>query len=372
MDIPDFFHKFPFPEPAKVRRKIYPLFLPFSGCGERCVFCAQDIQTGERQGTVEKKLEKAAIALKARRDRGLAPPELAFFGGTFTALPEKNFTACLDFAECMRKAGLVVAARCSTRPDALFPTRLEALKDAGFSLVELGVQSFSDRALSRSRRGYSGKEAQAGCESVLAAGLGLGVQLLPGMPGLDFDGAFEDVERTARLDPACVRLYPCLVLEGTVLAEYWRNGEYKPWEFSPTTEFLAHACLRFWQAGIAVIRIGLAEEPGIKENVLAGPRHPSLGNMARSLALYYYIRDRMLAAVGNGGAVPRLGKSSGSESVRLLAPRFCQGEFWGWKGSLAPLYAGIGLGKENVSWWEGKEFRLYGAETFMPVNSKLT
>ena len=366
MDIQDFFHKFPFPGPPKLRRKIYPLFLHFSGCRERCVFCAQDIQTGKMRGAVEKKLESAESDLKARRDRGLPSPELAFFGGTFTALPEKEFAACLNFVEGMRKMRLIGAARCSTRPDALCSTRLNALKDAGFSLVEFGVQSFSDKALARSRRGYSGKEAQSGCESVLAAGLDLGVQLLPGMPGLDIARASEDVERTIRLDPACVRLYPCLVLKGTVLAEYWRNGEYKPWDFGLPTEFLARACLRLWQAGIAVIRVGLAEEPGLGENVLSGPRHPSLGNMVRSLALYFYIRDRMLLAAGNGGAVFRPEIFSGSENVRLFAPRFCQGEFWGWKGALAPLYADIGLGKENVVWWDEEEFHLCGAETPLP------
>jgi histone acetyltransferase (RNA polymerase elongator complex component) len=350
----DFSCLFSFPEPRKLRRRVYPLFLPFSGCGERCLFCAQEIQTGVRSGPVEDRLKSAARDLSAGRDCASGPPELAFFGGTFTALPEKEFSACLRFAERVRKEGFAAATRCSTRPDALSPSRLTALKNAGFSLVELGVQSFSDCALARSRRGYSGQTAQEACEAVSAAGLDLGIQLLPGMPGLDPVLAFADVERATSLGPVCVRLYPCLVLAGTPLADIWRGGEYVPWELDLTTDFLARACLTFWQKGIAVIRLGLAEEPGFAALALAGPRHPSFGSMVKGLALHYYLRDKILAAVP-----PPRGNAEGSPAkFALFAPRFCQGEFWGWKGSLIPLYAGIGLHKGNVFWWEKEDFFL--------------
>ena len=75
------------------------------------------------------------------------PIELAFYGGTFTALPERLQMECLALAMQAKEKGIVCRVRCSTRPDALRPDRLQALRHAGLDLVELGIQSFHTEAL---------------------------------------------------------------------------------------------------------------------------------------------------------------------------------------------------------------------------------
>ena len=329
---------------------IYPVFLPFSGCPGRCLFCAQDIQTGRAPAPVLRHLDNAAEALEKRLEQGLPALELAFFGGTFTALPPEELQACLDFAIFWRKKGALLSFRCSTRPDRLDRPLLEALKTAGCAMVELGVQSFSDPALARSQRGYTGARAQAGCRMVKESGLRLGIQLMPGIPGLEPEAARRDIDVTLALAPDCVRLYPCLVLAGAPLADCWRAGRYVPWNLPDCVDFLARACLRFEQTGIAVVRMGVAEEPGLAEQVLAGPRHPALGNMVRALALHLYLHERMREFEA---AFP--GVRPG-----LFAPRRFQGEFWGHRKELAPAYAALGLTKETVRWWEHDCFALAG------------
>ena len=47
------------------------------------------------------------------------PIELAFYGGTFTALPERLQMECLALAMQAKEKGIVCRVRCSTRPDAL-------------------------------------------------------------------------------------------------------------------------------------------------------------------------------------------------------------------------------------------------------------
>ena len=78
----------PWPPPAR-SRPIVPVFLPFRGCATRCIFCAQDIQTGRspQEAGPDGILDKAGAALELRAAHGLPPAELAFYGGTFTALP---------------------------------------------------------------------------------------------------------------------------------------------------------------------------------------------------------------------------------------------------------------------------------------------
>ncbi|MDR2669496.1 MAG: radical SAM protein [Desulfovibrio sp.] len=279
-------------------------------------------------------------------------PEIAFYGGTFTALADDEFMACLEFVRTHLDLGRISAARCSTRPDKLDGARLAAMRAAGISLVELGVQSFQDRALECAGRGYGGAAALDACAVVKEAGFALGIQLMPGMPGLDAAGAERDVRLALNAAPDCVRLYPCLVPEGTELADLWRTGRYTPWDTETTTKFLAWALTAFRSAGIPVIRIGVAEEAGSAERFLAGPRHPALGNRVRALALYHYVRDML------GRLAPDAGRP-GAPEYRLGVPAALQGEFWGYRGELKERYAVLGLTKEHVCRREENDFALF-------------
>jgi len=272
-----------------------------------------------------------------------APQELAFYGGTFTALPAPWPQRFLELAGRFLATGRLVRVRCSTRPDAVNPAHLLELKALGLSLVELGVQSFDDAALLASRRGYDGATARRACNAVREAGLGLGIQLMPGLPGHTLQAFQADAAQAAAFAPELARLYPCLVLAGTPLAEVWRSGAYAPWELEPTVQALALALLTLWEAGVPAARIGLAEQEGLC--VLAGPRHPALGQLARSRALFDFVRQRLCA-------LPR----QQQERARVLAvPRRLQGEVLGHKNALARDYAELGL---SIRLWDEPDLAL--------------
>jgi histone acetyltransferase (RNA polymerase elongator complex component) len=357
---------FPPPEPFREKTRIYPIFLPFSGCPQRCLFCSQEAQTGTGRTSVAGALRQAdadltkryAIFYSEKTTQG--PFELAFYGGTFTALSPEDRAACLRFAAVWRARGLVDKARCSTRPDALDAALLEELRLGGCACVELGVQSFSDTALRSVRRGYTGELAERACRMVQETGLSLGVQLLPGLPGQTRDEAEADIERCLAIGPAVARLYPCLVLEGTGLADLWRRGEYRPWTLEPTVDFLAWACRRLGAAGIPVIRMGLAEEPGLTGQILAGPRHPDLGGMVRGRALFAHIAAQVARLRAGGAGLsradagePASGAAKDGE-LTLSLPASLQGMFWGHGGELVSAYAALGIRKNNVVWWHNR------------------
>jgi histone acetyltransferase (RNA polymerase elongator complex component) len=359
---------FTHPEPEAEQHRILPVFIPFSGCRQRCAFCAQDLQTGRQAGAVEKALQEAGQTLARLHTRpssiptkgtGEKPPlpDLAFYGGTFTALAPEDLEACLAFGRHWMERGLIGGLRCSTRPDALSPALLQRLRESGFNMVELGIQSFSSSALEAAGRGYTRDTALEACAMVRESGLKLGIQLMPGMPGVDPETARNDVLTTAKLRPDCARLYPCLVLEGSGLASLWRKGMFTPWEETPTLEFLAWSCLRLWQKDIRVIRMGLAPEDGLDAAILAGPKHPSMGSRARGLALCMLIEEQAKKLLETHpesqqtqAAAPRL---------QLTAPRRYQGEFWGFRKELQPRYAKLGIsGTDQVQWHDGREFIL--------------
>ncbi|WP_461208524.1 elongator complex protein 3 [Desulfocurvus sp. DL9XJH121] len=312
--------------------------MPFAGCVARCTFCNQHAVTGRGPESLD--VELAALAKALEEDSRVM--ELAFFGGTFTALPLPWMDRFLELAEAHRARGTVSRVRCSTRPDALGPEVLERLRARGLDMVELGIQSFDDRALAAVRRGYGGQAAREGCLRVRGAGFALGVQLMPGLPGQDRAAFERDVETAIGLEPECVRLYPCMVLRDTALARDWERGAYAPWPLEQTVQAVGWALERFWAAGVAVIRVGLPAEPGLAEHVLAGPAHPALGQLARSEALFLHLRGRLEAL----DAAPR----------GLAAPQRWRSDVLGHARSMLPRYAALGLPEERIRFHDGELF----------------
>ena len=335
-----------------VRTPVVPVFLPFRGCPVRCVFCAQDVQTGLADanplpGTaaqavpqvstgIGQVLNEARQKLRHRHDAGHPPAELAFYGGTFTALPESELAACLDLAREALEQGWISSFRCSTRPDRVDAPTLLRLRSAGCGVVELGVQSFNDSALAASRRGYTGATALAACATVRAAGLKLGVQLLPGMPGHNPQHFAHDVPTALAAGAHMLRFYPCLVLEGTGLAAMWREGSYKPWPLEATLDALAQGWLEAMRAGVPVIRMGLAPESGLAQAILAGPVDGELGGRVKGRALLLAVREALQAPDLRQKFLPESG-------FALRLPRAMQGFFWGAGGELRPAWAALGL-----------------------------
>ena len=320
-----------FPLGAELRRsgRIVPVFLPFLGCPGRCVFCAQDAQTGSTgRFSLHAVLEEASRVLEEAHAVG-ERCELAFYGGTFTALPARERQACLDFLDREKALGHVDCARCSTRPDALDPDVLDELAQHGIDLVELGIQSFCDEALALSRRGYSAETALSACRKLSERGFLFGVQLLPGMPGSTPEVFLRDVETAAGLGPACMRFYPCLVPEGTELARWYRQGIYEPWSVAQTAEVLGRALALAWQSGIPVIRLAVAPEGAFDSALAAGPRHPAMGGLVQAEALWHTV----------AAAAERLGR----QPERLALPRRCQGFAFGERGMLKERWKGMGL-----------------------------
>ena len=328
----------PPPELPALRQTVLPVFIPFAGCPGRCVYCAQHLQT--RQAPVEhfaQIRDSLDATLQMAKNAGHRGAELAFYGGTFTLLPQAWQEELLSAVRPWQERGIIKNLRCSTRPDAVPDETLRRLKALGMTCIELGVQSFADAVLTASKRGYGGAEAEAACIRARAHGFALGVQLLPGLPGMADADFRADVARCLELAPDFVRLYPCLVLRDTPLAADWEGGHFQPWGRELTTRLLAEAMLLFQKVRIRVARVGLPLADGFAEAVLAGPAHPALGDMAQGLALYYWIKEQM--------------ENSPTPVRGLSVPRARQGTFWGQKGALKPAYAALGLSPEHVEFW---------------------
>ncbi len=342
-----FISSFRHPEPFYPRQRLIPVFIPFAGCPGRCIYCAQHEQTGEETRALGKTLDHLQVDLESREKNGQTGLGVAFFGGTFTALSPSWQNRFLSLAGSYKKKGVLSHIRCSTRPDCISVQNLLHLKDLGLDLVELGVQTFFDNTLKASRRGYNAEVAEQACAAVRQAGLRLGMQMLPGLPGHTIEEFQKDIHRVCRLAPETLRIYPCLVIGETELTRMWRAGAYTPWSQEKTITAISLALPVLWEKKIKVIRLGLASEKTLLANLHAGPWHSSLGSICRGRALKDVVLSRLAAAPG--------------KTEKILVPRKYVSDFWGYKKENKQAYKRAGISPEKIKPHAGRNFILFSA-----------
>jgi histone acetyltransferase (RNA polymerase elongator complex component) len=231
-------------------------------------------------------------------------PEAAFYGGTFTGLPEERMKALLAAVKPYLEAGVIRSIRVSTRPDFIDGERLAILKAWGVETVELGVQSMDDRVLTLARRGHTVADVTAAVRLLKDGGFRVGAQLMPGLPGDSAETFRATIEAVLALRPDMVRLYPAVVIAGTGLARMFDAGAYRPLTLDEAVERCVEGTIRLERNGIPVIRIGLMSSPSLLEpgRIIAGPWHPAFGFLVRS-AIYHEAITSELPARGTAGKI---------------------------------------------------------------------
>ncbi len=288
------------------RPSIMPIFVPHMGCPHQCVFCNQTSITGTNatmsSGSITKIIneisEKVALhslvfqgsindQLRVRRGKPIRR-EVAFYGGSFTGMEKNVQIQLLSPVQPFIRKGLIDSVRVSTRPDYIDPQTLDLIRTYGVKTVELGVQSMVDEVLRRSKRGHTADHVQKAAELLHGHGFEVGIQIMVGLPGDDAQGNGHTVDRVIRLNPHFVRIYPTLVLKGTLLEKWYRSGRYTPLSLKQAVDLCKSAFLKFHRAGIPVIRLGLQSSPELetKDSLVAGPYHPAFGHLVESSLFY--------------------------------------------------------------------------------------
>ena len=264
---------------------VIPIFIPHQGCPQQCLFCNQHSITGEGEGRVDVAMQVAATIREwLARPRRPAPerPQVAFFGGSFTCLPRTRQEELLAVVQPFLQSGQVGCVRISTRPDCVDREVCSFLLSQGVRIVELGVQSLDDRVLQASWRGHNAEHSRRAVALLQAAGLEVGIQLMPGLP-LETTGSFlRTVREVVALGPAFVRLYPVLVVAHAELAEMYKRGEYRPLSMNRAIALTCRAKEMLTAATIRVVRIGLQPSESLERELLAGPYHPAFGELVAS------------------------------------------------------------------------------------------
>ena len=255
------------------------IFVPHLGCPQQCSFCNQKTITGkEKQPSPDEVVSAIETALK-RKGYNF---ELAFFGGSFTAIDRDYMKSLLEAAYPYVENGSIKGIRISTRPDCIDNEILGILKEYSVSSIELGAQSLDDEVLLANLRGHTSKDVENASRLIREYGFELGLQMMTGLYKDSDEKALETARKLIALKPKTVRIYPTVALKGTYLAELYEKEEYKP----QTVDDAANLCTKllplFENAGIKVIRLGLHASGDIKKNMVAGAYHESFGEIVES------------------------------------------------------------------------------------------
>ncbi len=270
------------------------VFVPHNGCPHKCSFCDQREITGQHSQPTPDDVS-AAIERAAQKHDPYADMQLAFFGGSFTAIDRDYMISLLSAAQPYIRSGFLSGIRCSTRPDCIDDEILSILTEYGVKAIELGAQSMVDRVLMLNRRGHTAEQVRCAARLIKQSGIELGLQMMTGLYGDDDNGARYTAGEMIRLMPSTVRIYPTVVLKNTELERLYHNGEYSPPDTERSVPLCAELIELFRKSGIRVIRVGLHAERSIEQNLVAGAYHPAMGELCESYTMYRNILESLRA-----------------------------------------------------------------------------
>jgi elongator complex protein 3 len=242
------------------------------GCPGRCVYCPT-YSTAPQSYTPESPAVQRARAcdydpfkqtefrLRILTEMGHPTDkvELIVMGGTFLAAPEdyqRQFIKdCYDALngqtskdlEAAKRLNETAHSRCvglciETRPDWCGEREVERMLEFGATRVELGVQMLDDDIYRVVKRGHIVADVIEATRLLKDRGFKVHYHWMPGLPGSTPD---KDLALSKRLfdDPSLrpdgLKIYPTMVVEGTELEKWFREGRYRPYDNDVMTDLVA-------------------------------------------------------------------------------------------------------------------------------------
>ncbi len=233
------------------------------GCPGKCVYCptytdSPQSYTPESPAVIRARacgfdaFKQTEFRLRILSEMGHPTDkvELIVMGGTFLAAPVEYqyqfIKDCYDALNGQVAANLEEAKminetahnRCvglciETRPDWCSKADVERMLAFGTTRVELGVQMLDDAIYRLVRRGHEVAHVAATTALLRNHGFKVHYHWMPGLPGAtpETDLAlsrmlFED----SRFRPDGLKIYPTMVVAGTELESWYREGRYQPYE----------------------------------------------------------------------------------------------------------------------------------------------
>ena len=339
------------------RERIIPVFVPHLGCPNDCVFCNQRRISGKQNPAKAEDVRQAVE--EGLLKTGTTDVQLAFYGGSFTAIPVEEQEELLGAAKEFLDRKRISSIRLSTRPDAIDGTVLNRLRKYGVGTIEIGAQSLDDEVLRLAGRGHTAEDVEKASVMIKQAGFRLILQMMTGLPGDSPERDYATAEKIIRLKPDGVRIYPTVIVKDTALYDLWKAGKYPEHTVEDAVETCSVLLPIFQDAEIPVIRLGLNPTEELSSGAAAGGAyHPALGELVKSRILRKKAEE-LLDACGTDltDASVCIGVS-GNRLSQMTGQHRCNAEFLTGKYALKSLR----FARMDAETQQNEEIRLISIE----------
>ena len=253
-----------------------PIFIPELACPNRCIYCNQRHISGQLQAVKPEEIKQIIEQHLATFIRP-SEVELAFFGGSFTGIDEKDMLTYLQIVQPYIEQGEIKSIRISTRPDYINEKILDILQQYNVKDIELGAQSLDEEVLAFAKRGHTVRDVENASQLIKSYGFSLGLQMMIGLPLDSVEKSKETAKKILELGAESTRIYPTLVINNTDLADLYRQNKYKALSLDEAVDWTTEIYKIFSQSSIKILRIGLHPSEALINGteLLAGPFHVS-------------------------------------------------------------------------------------------------
>ncbi|TET56093.1 MAG: tRNA uridine(34) 5-carboxymethylaminomethyl modification radical SAM/GNAT enzyme Elp3 [Promethearchaeota archaeon] len=185
--------------------------------------------------------------------------ELIVMGGTFLSTdPEyqtefvkgalegiiEQKTESLDAAKILAEKSKrrVIGITIETRPDYCKEKDIDIMLKYGTTRVEIGIQTIYDDVYKLVKRAHTTKDSIEAIRIAKDAGLKINAHIMPNLPGSNYSQdieLFDELFSNSNYRPDMLKIYPTLVINGTELYNWWKEGKYSPYSDSKLIDLIA-------------------------------------------------------------------------------------------------------------------------------------
>ncbi|MFX1310967.1 MAG: tRNA uridine(34) 5-carboxymethylaminomethyl modification radical SAM/GNAT enzyme Elp3 [Promethearchaeota archaeon] len=156
-----------------------------------------------------------------------------FIKGALESIIEQRVTSLKEAKKLAEKSKRrVIGITIETRPDYCKEKDVDRMLNYGTTRVEIGIQTLYDEIYELVKRGHSIFDSKEAIRIAKDAGLKVNAHMMPNLPGSTISKdleMFELLYSNSEYRPDMLKIYPTVVVKGTQLYEWWKEGKYLPY-----------------------------------------------------------------------------------------------------------------------------------------------
>jgi len=166
-----------------------------------------------------------------------------FIKGAYEGILEKRVKTLEEVKRLLEKSKRrLIGLTIETRPDYCTEPYVDMMLNYGATRVEIGIQTVFDEIYKINNRGHTTQDSIDAIRIAKDAGLKINTHMMPNLPGSNFAKDLESFDilfSHPEYRPDMLKIYPCLVIKGTKLYDWWKDGRYTPYSLDELINLIA-------------------------------------------------------------------------------------------------------------------------------------